>query len=162
MVTPGKGLTYPSGDWTTFIPTGAPNYNDLSFLSNEKYFTRTFIGNTKLKFGGIFEFEGLTKKDFLDNRISMIISCDNGTTWYSLKDVRGVETTIIRDDYSAVNVTGILTNIAEKDGKLQVSWMYPGTVSSSNKVYFKLGMKQTSPFCIKAISLLNSDGTKDW
>jgi hypothetical protein len=162
MVTPGKGLTYPSGDWTTFIPTGAPNYNDLSFLSNEKYFARTFIGNTKLKFGGIFEFEGLSKKDFLDSRISMIISCDNGTTWYSLKDVRGVETTIIRDDYSAVNVTGILTNIAEKDGKLQVSWMYPGTVSSSNKVYFKLGMKQTSPFCIKAISLLNSDGTKDW
>lgn len=162
MVIPGKGLVYPSGDWTKFLPNGSPNYDDLSFISKEKYFARVFTGNTKLKFGGIFEFEGLTKDEFFDNRLNVIISNNNGETWYSLKDVRGVNTTISNNDYSAINVTGILTKIEEEDGKLKVSWMYPGTECSSNQIYFKISMKQTSTFCIKSISLLNSDGTKDW
>ena len=162
MVVPGHGLRYPYGDWSGFIPNGSPNYNDLSFLSREKFYARTFTGNDKLKFGGIFKFTGLTKDEFLDSRISLIISCDQGNTWFSLKDVRGTETTIIRDDYSAVNVTGVLTKVEEIDDELFVSWMYPGNLASSNTIYFKLGMKQTSTFNIKSISLLNSDGTEDW
>lgn len=162
MVIPGKGLTFPSGDWTNFIPNGSPNYNDLSFISKEKYFSRLFTGNTDLKFGGIFEFEGLSKDEFFDKRLSILISNNNGETWYSLKDVRGTQTTIINDDYSATNVTGILTKVVEEDNKLKVSWMYPGTDCSANQIYFKLCMQKTSTFCIKSISLLNSDGTKDW
>ena len=153
MVIPGHGLRYPYGDWSGFIPNGSPNYNDLSFLSREKFYARTFTGNDKLKFGGIFKFTGLTKDEFLDSRISLIISCDQGNTWFSLKDVRGTETTIIRDDYSAVNVTGVLTKVEEIDDELFVSWMYPGNLASSNTIYFKLGMKQTSTFNIKSISL---------
>lgn len=162
MVIPGNGLVYPYGDWTSFYPNGSPNYNDLSFLTREKYFSRTFIGNSKIKFGGIFEFSGLTKDEFLDERLNIIISPDQGLNWYSLKHIRGSETTIIRDDYSAINVSGVLTKINEINGKLQVSWMYPGNLGYSNILYFKLSMKQTSPFCIKSISLLNSDGTEDW
>lgn len=162
MVVPGKGLSYPFGDWSKFYPNGSPNYNDLSFLSREKYFSRTFVGNSNLKFGGIFQFTGLTKEEFFDDRLSILISPDQGLNWYSLKHVRGVETSIIRDDYSAVNVLGILTKVNEVDGKLQVSWMYPGNTAFSGILYFKLGMKQTSTFCITSISLLNNDGTEDW
>jgi hypothetical protein len=159
MVIPGKGLCYPYGEWSSFIPLGSHDYNGTI---GTKYFARTFTGNNNSKLGGIFEFEGITKDEFMSDGISVIISYNNGQSWLSLKDVRGVESSIVLEDLSVINVTGVLTNISEKDGKLQVSWMYPGTICSSNKLYFKLGMKQTVTSCIKAISLLNSDGTKDW
>lgn len=153
---------YPYGDWTNFIPNGLPNYNDLNFISNEKYFCRTFQGNLNLKFGGIFEIKGITKNDLLDNRLNILISCDNGENWFSLKHIRGTKSSIISNDYSVINVTGIMTNVEECNDGIKISWMYPGTICSSNDLYFKLCMKQTSTFCIKSISLLNNDGTKDW
>ena len=162
MIVPGKGLMYPFGDWSKFQPIGSPSYNDLSFLSNEKFYARTFSGNSNLKFGGIFQFTGLTKEEFFDDRLNIEISPDQGLNWFSLKHVRGVETIINHDDYSAEKVFGILTKINEVDGKLQISWAYPGNKAYSGELYFKLGMNKTSQFCIKSISLLNSDGTEDW
>lgn len=161
MVVPGKGLAYPHGNWSRFLPAGSPNYDIVSFLSNEKYFARTFVGNEKVKFGGVFVFEGLTKSEFFDDRLSIIISCTFGTRWFNLKKVRNMDSAIISNG-EAIDATGIMTGIEEKFGKLYVSWAYPTGVSSNQGLYFKLGMKPTSPFTIKSISLLNTDEEEDW
>lgn len=162
MVVPGKGVAYPFGNWDEFMPAGSPDYSNVSFLTNEKYFARVFTGNSSIKFGGVFVFDGLTKEQFMDQRLSIIISCSRGARWFNLKEIRNMESAVLRDDGSAIAATGILTDIEEKDGKLYVSWSYPTGVSSRQPLYFKLGMKPTSPFMIKSISLLNSDEEEDW
>jgi hypothetical protein len=165
MVTPTVGLTYPSGDWSGFFPKYPSPLPDYSGITGEKFFARTFTGNSRIKYGGIFEISGLTKEQFLNNNLSMIISPDK-LRWYSLKHVRGEGVAVSNGDTSSTAAIGVLTKINEVNGKLQICWMYPGTTASSNNVlYFKLGMNERlkhSEFCIKSISLLNSDGTEDW
>jgi hypothetical protein len=165
MVTPTIGLSYPSGDWSGFFPKYPSSLPDYSVITGEKFFARTFIGNNRIKFGGIFEIAGLTKEQFLNGNLSIIISPDK-SRWYSLKHVRGESGISPNGDGSSAHVIGVLTKLEEVDGKLQISWMYPGTTASNNNVlYFKLGMNKNlkhEGFCIKSISLLNSDGTEDW
>jgi len=162
MVIPGVGLKYPYGNWEEFIPAGSSNYETPTFQLTEKYFARVFTGNSDLKFGGVFFFGGLTKRQFEDDRISIIISNDEGDTWYNLKAVRNTKGVIVRDDNSAVSVTGVLTNVEEADDGVYVHWSYPEKEFSDKNVFFKLGMKPTSPFCITRISLLNTDKEEIW
>ena len=162
MVIPGQGLSYPFGNWDSFYPVGSPDYSQASFLSNEKCFARVFSGNEKTKFGGIFVFEGLTKNQFFDTRLTILISCTRGIRWFNLKQIRNMNSIILREDGTAVDATGIMTSVEEKDNKLFVEWAYPTSVSSNQPLYFKLSMKKTSPFMIKSISLLNSDEEEDW
>ena len=164
MITPGNGLSFPKGDWTSFLPTGSPNYDNYQFLAREKYFSRIFTGNDKLKLGGKFIFKGITKNDIFDTRFSCIISPDQGETWYSIKHVRGTKTLISRDDGTGSNffVTGILTDIKDIENGVEVSWAYPSTMCSKNPIWFKLGLKQTSTMIIKSISLINVNDEKEW
>lgn len=162
MVIPTSGLLYPFGDWTGFIPAGSPNYNDFSFLSREKYFSRVFTGNNDLKFGGIFHFEGISRDEFLDSRISCVISPDQGLNWYSLKTIRNKREVITKNDGSLLEVTGVLTNVIDVEGGVDVFWSYPETICSRNPIYFRIGFKPSSPFIIKAISLKGLDGHKEW
>lgn len=161
MVIPGKGLVYPYGDWTLCLPNGSPNYSNNSYLTNEKYFVRKFTGNLDLKFGGIFVFDGITKQDFFNERISFIFSSDNGISWYSLKDIRN-SSVILNRNGVPLSAQGTMTDVKEKDGKLYVTWSYPGSKCSANAIYIKFGMKSTAPYCVKSIQLLNLDGSEDW
>jgi hypothetical protein len=168
MVIPTIGLIYPSGDWSGFFPKYPSSLPDYSGITGEKFFARTFGNNNDdkiRKFGGIFEITGLTKEQFLNCNLSIIISPDK-SRWYSLKHVRGENVAVSTGEgNSSISATGVLTKLEENDGKLQVSWMYPGTTSSINLLYFKLGMNKNlkhEKFCIKSISLLNSDGTEEW
>jgi len=162
MVVPGKGLSYPYGEWSAFLPAGSPNYDLQAFLSNEKYFARVFTGSSKIKFGGVFVFTGLSRAQFFDSRLSIIISADRGTTWYDLKKTRNMDSVIIRDDGTALSVVGVMTDVREEDGKLFVPWAYPTDKATNQPLYFKLGMKPTSNFVIKSISLLNTDEEEGW
>lgn len=162
MVIPTSGLSFPFGDWTSFIPAGSPNYDDLTFMAREKYYSRIFTGNNELKFGGIFTFKGITKDEFFDQRISCIISPDQGLNWYSLKDVRNTKLMLSRDDGKTIPVTGIFTNYKEIEDGIQIFWSYPGTICSKNPIYFQIGFKPTSNFLIKSISLCGLDGKEGW
>ena len=162
MVIPNVGVSYPSGDRTNAMPPGSPDYDQASNLRNKKYFIRKFRGNEKEKFGGIFVFEGISKEKFFDVRLAAEISCNRGVNWLSLQHVRNMPAEIPGNNNSVDITTGILTSIWEKDGKLYDQWSYPGNQASSNEIYFKLRMDQTSDFCIKSIQLLNIDGTEDW
>lgn len=162
MVIPTSGLVFPMGDWTNYIPAGSPNYNDFTFLSREKFFSRIFTGNNELKFGGIFHFEGLTRDEFLDSRISCIISPDQGLSWYSLKHVRNENRAIKRDDGTTLEAIGALTQVVQTKSGCDVFWSYPGTICSKNPIYFQIGFKPSSSFMIKSISLKGLDGYKDW
>ena len=158
MVIPSVGLIYPTGNWEEFLPSGNPNYSDLS---GDKYFSRVFTGNNNLKFGGIFHFEGLTKNQFISNKMSCLISPDEGNTWYSLKDVRNTKKIFFENDTN-FEVTGILTRIIETENGIDVSWAYPETTCSKNPIYFKLGFSYNCPFIIKSISLKSLDGQEVW
>ena len=163
MVIPGVGLTYPSGDWRAFKPTG-PDYSNPTFLCNEKYYCRVFKGSNNAKLGGKFIFKGITK-DFVlkDGRFSCFISNNNGSTWYSLTMVRGTQKTINVDSDTSYIVQGVLTDIQDIEDGVEISWAYPPHVSPSNKeLYFKLGLKQTSTVIIKSISLINLNDDKEW
>ena len=162
MVIPTSGLTFPFGDWSSFIPAGSPDYDDLSFIAKEKFYSRVFTGNDELKFGGIFTFEGITKEEFLDSRLTCIISPDQGLNWYSLKDIRNTTLTLTRDTGNTIPVTGILTKIKETVDGIQVFWEYPGAECSNNPIYFQIGFKPTSNFLIKSISLCGLDGKEGW
>ena len=162
MVIPTSGLTFPFGDWSSFIPAGSPDYDDFSFMAREKYYSRIFTGNNELKFGGIFTFKGITKDEYFDSRISCIISPDQGLTWYSLKDVRNTKLTLSRDTGKTIPITGVFTNIREIEDGIQVFWSYPGTTCSNNPIYFQIGFKPTSKFLIKSISLCGLDGKEGW
>lgn len=161
MVIPTSGLMYPFGDWTGYLPSNNPNYSDFTFLSNEKYFSRVFTGNSNLKFGGIFKFEGISKDNFLDSRFSCIISPDQGQNWYSLKDIRNKKILINRDG-SSYEATGILTNIKEIENGIEVYWSYPENICSKNPIYFQLGLKPSLDIIIKSISLRNLNNSKEW
>ena len=161
MVVPGVGVSYPHGDWSTFIPPG-PDYEATS-SNRSKFFARQFTGNSKLKFGGTFVIEGLSKNQLLDDRVSMIISPDNGADWFDLKTVRNVESVSdASSESSSVVTVGVMTDVYEKDGKLFIEWAYPSNSAYSGTLYFKLGMKDLAPYCIKSISLLNTDVEEGW
>lgn len=161
IVIPGKGVMYPFGDWSQYLPYGSPNYENTSNLINEKYFVRQFTGNSNKKFGGIFVFGGITKNDFLNERISAIFTPDNGLNWFSLKDIRNSDVKIQRNN-NIINAKGVLTNIKEENGLVYVSWSYPSSSVWSSPIRLKFGMKPTSPYCISSIRLLNLDGSEDW
>ena len=162
MVIPTSGLTFPFGDWSSFIPAGSPDYDDFGFMAREKFYSRIFTGNNDLKFGGIFTFKGITKDEFFDSRITCIISPDQGLTWYSLKDVRNTELTLSRDSVKTIPITGVFTDYKEIEDGVQIFWSYPGRVCSKNPIYFQIGFKPTSKFLIKSISLCGLDGKEGW
>jgi len=158
QVIPGKGLVFPYGNWSSFVPQG-PNYENQA---NERFFARVFTGNSKVKFGGTFVFEGLPLSAFYDDRLSIIISPSYGEDWYDLKSIRNVESAIIRMDGTSVSTIGVMTDAYEKDGNLYVEWAYPISIASNQPLYFKLGMKYTYPYCIKSVTLLNTDLEEGW
>ena len=162
MVVPGQGLSYPYGNWEGFLPAGSPDYSKASFLSNEKYFARVFTGDQRLKFGGVFVFEGLTTSQFLGGQLSVIISCSRGARWFNLRQIRNMGSIVMRDDGTAMDATGVMTGVREEGGKLYVAWSYPTGVASNQPLYFRLGMQPTANFTIKSISLLNADEEEDW
>ncbi len=162
MVVPGVGVQYPSGNWTDFLPNGSPDYSIASFNTTEKYFVRKFEGNSDTKFGGVFKVEGLTKAEFVDGRLILLVSCDNGRNWLDLKKTRNMSSTILLSNNTAVNAIGILTELEEKDDALFIHWAYPTSISSAQPLIFKLGMKPSAPFCIKSVTLLNTDEEEDW
>ena len=155
MVIPNFGLVYPFGNWVNYINNGV----DYSQLSGERYYSRIFSSSftENVKFGGIFIIEGITKANFFDERFSFNFTNDRGKTWFSLKDIRG--TNISKNDK---HMQGVLTNIKEIDDKLYVFWSYPGKYASLSNIFVKIGMRETSPFCIKTIQLLNLNGSEDW
>lgn len=162
MVVPTVGVMYPSGDRSSAVPAGSPDYDQASNLRNKKYFCRSFKGNNKVKFGGIFVFEGITQEEFFDPRLAFEISRDRGLNWMSLQHVRNTTAVIPGNNNTSEIVEGVLTHIWERNGKLYVEWSYPSNVSTNIELYFKLRMNETTPFCVKSIQLLNIDGTEDW
>ena len=153
MVVPGRGLSYPSGDWSNGLPAGSPDYSVPGFHSGEKFFCRVFEGDQKTKFSGKFIFTGITKQQFTDERLSVVVSADRGETWMNLKAVRNTDTVVMRENGAAVAAVGIMTVIYEKDGAVVVEWAYPRAFSSNQPLYFKLGMRPSYPCTIKSISL---------
>ena len=160
MVVPGVGLMYPQGNWEDFHPMGNPNYNNLSGV---KYFSRIFVGTTKIgiRYGGKFIFKGISKADVLDNKFSCLISKDYGETWFSLKHVRGTEVTIMGTNGFSFSATGILTNINDIEDGVEISWAYPSNIKDINDtkntgytgtyaIYFKLGLSSRSPVIVKS------------
>lgn len=162
MVVPGVGLQYPYGNWSVFFPNGSPDYSLNTFSTNEKYFVRMFEGDQSTKFGGIFKFEGLTKEQFEDERLSVLISDNLGASWMNLKLTRNMKGVVLKDDGTALMAPGVLIKVEEYEDGVYVHWAYPANTSSSYPLMFKLGMKPTAPFCIKSISLLNTDKEEEW
>jgi hypothetical protein len=121
-----------------------------------------FEGDQSTKFGGIFKFEGLTKEQFEDERLSVLISDNLGASWMNLKLTRNMKGVILKDDGTALMAPGVLIKVEEYEGGVYVHWAYPANTSSSYPLMFKLGMKPTAPFCIKSISLLNTDKEEEW
>lgn len=162
LVIPHKGLMFPHSDWSHFIPDGSSNYSIAADLSTEKFWSRTFIGSLDDKFGGQFIIEGLTQEEIFDERLSLLLSYDNGTSWCSLKDVRNEEVSL---SMNSVRVTGVMTDfIKEDDRKFIFEWSLPKTVSmpGTQKLYFQVCMKPTYPGCIESIALRGINGEEDW
>ena len=152
MVVPGVGLMYPTIiDYSIYIPT--PNYN-YSNLTGKRYFCRWFYSeNSNRKFGGIFVFEGITSKEFMQKGLDCQISKDNGSTWLTLKEYR---------EGDADN--GILTDITDIDAgcAIQFAFNEDESVCGNIGLLFKLSFEPNVKSIIKRITLNNISNTGKW
>ena len=168
MVVPGVGLMYPTIiDYSIYIPT--PNYN-YSNLTGKRYFCRRFYSeNSNRKFGGIFVFEGITSKEFMQKGLDCQISKDNGSTWLTLKEYRegdadnGILTDIADIDAGDAD-NGILTDIADIDAgcAIQFAFNEDESVCGNIGLLFKLSFEPNVKSIIKRITLNNISNTGKW
>jgi hypothetical protein len=120
-------------------------------------------GQEKVRFGGIFHFEGISKDEFLKSVSSCIISCDDrGLNWYSLLTIRNKKCMIKKSDGSKLEATGILTDIIDVEDGVDVIWSYPKNEFSKNPLKFRIGMMPSANTIIKSISLKSLDGQEEW
>ena len=151
MVIPGYGVCYPFGNYINYLPKGnTANYNSINGM---KYYCRKFIGDNKLKFGGTFILENITKDEYLHDGITMEISKDNGLTWLNCKAIR-----------DGVNPLGILTNLIDSSQGLLVQFAFIKYeyVLGNMGILFKLGFNNNISSRITKITLRNTSNTGAW
>ena len=151
MVIPGYGVCYPFGNYVNYIPKGnTANYNSINGM---KYYCRKFIGDNKLKYGGTFVLENITKNEFLHSGISMEISKDNGVTWLNCKAIR-----------DGINPVGILADLRDSNEGLLVQFAFIGYEYALGNagILFKLGFNNNVSSRITKITLRNTTNTGAW
>lgn len=151
MVIPGYGVCYPFGNYINYIPKGnTANYNSINGM---KYYCRKFIGDNKLKYGGTFVLENITKNEFLHSGISMEISKDNGVTWLNCKAIR-----------DGINPVGILADLRDSNEGLLVQFAFIGYEYALGNagILFKLGFNNNVSSRITKITLRNTTNTGAW
>ena len=87
LLVSNNSLVYPTGstyNYTSFIPSGNPNY---SALTGTRYFIRKFgVGASGTKYGAILTFAGSAISDSSLNNSNLILDFSkDGTTWTTMK-----------------------------------------------------------------------------